>query len=204
MRSPPTDNVVPVVTALARRLTSIASVELARLQLQHADRFIREELLYPELASGVSQIKWQPSAEVPIERSKTRKRGDVPRADLSFWRSEGGPSRQLEVCVEVKLMKDGLPQTSKGWEKLMRELRERMTKVSSGAPSGRQRVAIGLLVGAVPTTKHRRDRSELAVDRCRRVGLKRLATANVVAEYPTWSVAVTLQDSSPRDRRSVS
>ena len=204
MRSPPTDNVVPLVTALARRLTSIASVELARLQLQHADRFIREELLYPELASGVSQIKWQPSAEVPIERSKTRKRGDVPRADLSFWRSERGPSQQLEVFVEVKLMKDGLPQTSTGCEKLLNALQMRMTKVSNGAPSGRQRVAIGLLVCAVPTTKHRRDWSELAANCCRSVGLKRLATANIVSEYPTWSVALILQDSSPRDRRSVS
>jgi hypothetical protein len=185
------------ITPLANRLASIAAIELARHQHQRSDRFIREDMLYPELASGVSIIKWQPSAEVPVVRAKSGGRGDVKRADLKFWRI--GRGANCEVLVEVKLMKAGLPASPRAWQSAFAGLRKRLELVDSHKPRGRTRVTLGMIVGTLPS----RAAHALTCATCTCVlqsaGLKQLHCAAVDAEYKTWAAVYGLD--MPRAQR---
>jgi hypothetical protein len=147
-------------------------------------------MLYPELASGVSIIKWQPSAEVPVVRAKSGGRGDVKRADLNFWRI--GQEAKCEVLVEVKLMKAGLPASPRSWQSAFAGLRKRLELVDSHKPRGRTRVSLGMIVGTLPF----RATHAMTCATCTRflqsAGLNQLHHALVDAEYKTWAAVYSL------------
>lgn len=137
------------MTALARRLAAASAVELARLNLLHSNRFIREELLYPTMALAVSAEKWQPSVEVPLTKRRKSGGGDVSRADLKFWRRDCGTGKQLEVLVEVKLFRKGIPTTTKGLGSCLRRIRERYDEVAKAdARVDRRRILLVVLVSS--------------------------------------------------------
>ncbi len=194
------------MASLARRLAEAAAVELARLDLMHSNRFIREELLYPLMAISPSAERWRPSAEASFAARKigsAARRGDIPRADLKFWRLDSADTSPLEVIVEIKLFKSALPTRVKTLHAALAKIQGRHTRASiAAAKADRQRYVIGVFVARLSRSAARRA-PELKVDTHNQTALPRLLAESIVyGEFGTQARAYLLLDNT-KPRRSL-
>ena len=192
------------VASLARRLAEAAAVELARLDLMHSNRFVREELLYPLMAIAPSAERWQPSAEASFAERKigsSARKGDVRRADLKFWRLDDRDTSPLEVIVEIKLYKSDLPRRAKTLHAVLARIQRRHTKAAIAAANiKRQRYVIGVVVARLSTSVARRA-PEPKIDTHNHNALPELlAESTVHGEFGTLARAYLLFDNSKPGR----